>query len=286
MEGGEGWATEAGWGQQPQGQQPQQRSPPEAVPPQSYGHGGGGGSGGVDPYAGMYDVPGGGPERIDEVATVVQNVDYAGADYAQSVGGYTQTKRYEETAAKFGWMWKKGGSKEKSKTAVMLEGRRKNWSRRFFVTEGTNLLYYVSMDDRSMGIPEKGKVVLNDFVIRPSIEDAKPGTFGFALSSPTREFELACESEDEKRSWIEYLQSVLDKIAGKVLVSDSNIERAAEVRCKRLSCLPPCARCPALTDWLSRIAAALSRGQQVLAGGSRLAGGAGVHCRAAIQPCV
>lgn len=189
--------------------------PPEAVPPYS------------DPYAGMYDVPGG-PERIDELATVVQNVDYTGADYAQSLGGYAQTKQFEETAAKFGWMWKKGGSKEKSKAAVVLEGRRKNWSRRFFVMEGTNLLYYVSMDDRSMGVPEKGKVVLNDFVIRPQIDDAKPGTFGFALVSPTREFELACESEADKQSWMEYLQLVLDKVAGKILVSDSSVERAAE----------------------------------------------------------
>jgi uncharacterized protein (DUF2252 family) len=213
MDGGGGWATQAGWG------------PPEAVPPTRS----------QDPYAGMYDIPGGGPERIDEIATVVQNVDYAGADYAQAVGGYTQTKQYQETAGKFGWMWKKGGSKEKSKTAVLLEGRRKNWTRRYFVMEGTNLLYYESMDDRSWGIPEKGKVVLNDFVIRPHIEDAKPGTVGFALSSPTRTFELACESEDEKRSWMEYLQSVMDKIAGKVLVSDSNLERAAAVRAITLS---------------------------------------------------
>lgn len=263
MDGG-GWATEAGWG-----------TPSEAVPPQP--------AAAHDPYAGMYDVPGGGPERIDEIATVVQNVDYTGADYTQSIGGYAETKQYEETAGKFGWMWKKGGSKEKSKTAVMLEGRRKNWSRRFFVTEGTNLLYYVSMDDRSMGVPEKGKVVLNDFVIRPQIEDAKAGTFGFALISPTREFELACESEEDKRSWMEYLQSVLDKIAGKVLVSDANVERATEVRSNvlALAMLPM----PMLT--VKRYCpAALPRGEQVSAGRSGYARSAGIHCLYRAQSCV
>lgn len=214
----------------------------------SWGGGGGGGGSGAwappaegvppayadpygqpDPYAGVYDIPGG-PERMDEVATVVQNVDYTGADYAQSMGGYTQTKEFQETAAKVGFLWKKGGSKEKS--GFSLGG--KGWSRRFFVMDGTNLLYYSSMDDRSIGIPEKGKVVLNDFKIRPTgrsasgVDDGKPGTFGFALVSATRDFDLAAESEADKQDWMRFLQSVLDMVEGKVLVSDSQVERAAE----------------------------------------------------------
>ena len=191
-------------------------APPEGVPPAAGGQG----------WGSMYDVPGAAGSEMEEIATAVGNVDYAGQDYGAALGGYAQTRSFTETSEKVGWIWKKGGSKEKSKAMIMLEGRRKNWTRRYFVMEGTNLLYYISPNDRSMGIPEKGQIVLNDFVIRPDCEDAKAGTFGFALASSNRVFELACESEAERDSWITFLQGVLDKVAGKVLVSSASVDAA------------------------------------------------------------
>ena len=191
-------------------------APPEGVPPAAGGQG----------WGSMYDVPGAAGSEMEEIATAVGNVDYTGQDYGAALGGYAETRSFTETSEKVGWIWKKGGSKEKSKAMIMLEGRRKNWTRRYFVMEGTNLLYYISPNDRSMGIPEKGQIVLNDFVIRPDAEDAKPGTFGFALASSNRVFELACESEAERDSWITFLQGVLDKVAGKVLVSSASVDAA------------------------------------------------------------
>lgn len=185
------------------------------------------------PPAGGYDFENfSGPERVDEIATVVQDVDYGGDrfDEAAALGGYTQQKQFRETAAKVGWMWKRGGSKEKSKVDLVLEGRRKNWSKRWFVVEGTNLLYYSSPNDRQMGIPPKGKVVLNDFMLQRAADEVVSGEhkFCFMLASSTREFLLGCDADAERGTWTQYLQSILDQVTGKVSVTSANIDKAAE----------------------------------------------------------
>ena len=121
-----------------------------------------------------------------------------------------------QTSDVVGWMWKRGGSKEKSKLDLVLEGRRKNWSHRWFVVEGTNLLYYVSPDDRQLGIPPKGKVVLNDFLIQRGGTESVAGCAkpSFMLASSTREFLLACDTEEERGQWMQNLQSILDRVSG------------------------------------------------------------------------
>jgi tetratricopeptide (TPR) repeat protein len=113
---------------------------------------------------------------------------------------------------------------------IVLEGRRKNWQRRWFVVEGTNLEYYAHPNDRQLGIPPKGKVVLNDFRIqRGDVEHvagyAKPS---FALVSSSREFLLACDTDDERGGWMVHLQSILDKVVGRVAVADASVEKATE----------------------------------------------------------
>ena len=125
-----------------------------------------------------------------------------------------------EVPSKVGWMFKKGGSKEKSAYKMFVDGgRRRNWKQRYFVLQGINLHYYGSPDDRSNGTPPKGTVVVKACRIRPDLgrkEGESSQQHGFALLFATREFALATDTPEEKQSWMAHIQQALDKASGKV----------------------------------------------------------------------
>ena len=90
--------------------------------------------------------------------------------------------------------------------------RRKNWNRRFFVLQDTNLHYFEdekSFRDNGMNA-SKGSIKLIDYTVHDCINNNDGYKFCFYLMSKNKPFLVRAENQQDKDDWLEII-SVISK---------------------------------------------------------------------------
>lgn len=129
-----------------------------------------------------------------------------------------------------GWLKKTAGG-NKCKKGPSLGALTKKEQRRWFVLNGSNLVYYASSESKD----EKGLMTLGSALVEG---DESAADFSFVVSSPDRVLALRAESSAELARWLGALKAVCG----------INVEReqkhTEELRQEQARRPDPCFECP------------------------------------------
>lgn len=102
-------------------------------------------------------------------------------------------------------------------------GKMKNWKRRWFCLSGQFIFYYVN-DSRNS---HKGTILLEDF----KIEGTQQGMteYSFVIQTPHREYILSCDSDEDRLTWIEAIQTAKSRHTMEICVPLEAVKQQIQV---------------------------------------------------------